>query len=229
MSDSNLRTNLLRDLKLNLVYSAIFLSFTIISVLFFDRPLVLFSHNHNLDNMLWLDHFTENSPQIICIVASYLILIKSDNLGRWQKIFLLTGVALLLILALYCKSELKCILGRNWSSYWLGVWSPSNSPYGSSYGFHFNLSSHWEGSMPSGHISFVGTLSLMLWYAFPAWRILIFMYLFLLICSLVALNHHFLGDCFAGLVLGSLINMIFILYYNLLLKFSEKKDTLLLY
>lgn len=207
-----------RDLKINSYVLCAFLLLTFLAITFVDQPLALWIHQNNLDQMLWLAHFTENSAQLFAIFAIILIAIGKDGFNLRQKFLLTVGIAVLLIVALYCKTELKYIFARNWPLYWLNIWAAASSPYGNSYGFHLNHVLQWQGSMPSGHTSFIGTLGFMLWYIYPNSRLTIAAYLIAVVLAIITLNYHFLGDCLAGFVIAALINMLFICYYHLVLK-----------
>lgn len=184
-----------------------------VAVLFLDQPLACYAHQFGLDKLLWLDHFTENSPQIIVVFGLYLITTQLNDYKWSDKLFLVIVMAIILIITLECKDLLKCLLGRNWPAFWLGIDNPSASPYANSYGFHVGFGSNWQGSMPSGHTSFIGGLSMMLWLLFPRVRKIIMVFCVALVIALIMLNHHYLGDCLAGFTLAAFMNQLFIVYY----------------
>lgn len=72
--------------------------------------------------------------------------------------------------------------------------------------------------MPSGHTSFIGGLSMMLWLLVPKARKYIIIFCTLLVIALVMLNHHYFGDCLAGFTLAALMNPLFIGYCFFLCK-----------
>ena len=203
---------LINELGINFLYCLLFLFLSFISIKFWDKNLASFMHAKQYLVFLKLSYFTEKSPQLIVVLSLIILAFFPIDKRYASKFFAIILGIVLLYLALKLKTELKCIFGRNWPLFWLGDWAASSSPYKNHYGINFNLNSHWAGSLPSGHATFVGLLSLMMVRLYPRLKMFFYVYTTILVVCLVVLNYHFLGDCLAGISLALLVNAVFIIF-----------------
>ena len=216
-------SNLNRQLKINLGYTVAFAGLSLLAIVFIDQRLALWVHYEQFDNILWLNQFTENSPYILGIPAALIMLFFPVKKSLKTKLQIILVSILLLIIADLIKSELKCLFARNWPLFWLGVWGAASSPFKNNYGINFSWTSHWQGSLPSGHTTFVTLLSIILAQLYPRLKPYLVAYGALLVVSLVSLNHHFLGDCLAGISLAFLVNSLFLYVQFLILKHTSSQ------
>lgn len=188
----------------------------IISINLIDRNLAYWLHVNGFDHFLVLNNFTQNSPQIIGLFSTVILLAIPIDKSYGRKIILVVVWLILLPVALKLKTELKCIFGRNWPLFWLGGWAANSSPFKNNYGINFNWNSSWAGTLPSGHATFISLVSLMMVRLYPRFVSYYVACTCILIICLVCLNYHFLGDCLAGVSLAFLVNSLFIVFLYLI-------------
>ena len=208
--------NLKSALLINFVYGLFFLALSIISINLIDKDLAYWLHVNSFDHFLVLNHFTQNSPQIIGLFSVVILLAIPIDKSYGRKIILVVVGLILLYVALKLKTELKCILGRNWPLFCLGEWAANSSPFKNNYGINFNWHSSWAGTLPSGHATFISLVSLMMVRLYPRFMRYYIAYTCILIICLVWLNYHFFGDCLAGVSLAFLVNSLFIVFQYLI-------------
>ena len=202
--------NLSRQLLNNLCYTGLALMLTLLAVNFVDWPLAVWVHQHKFDQFLVLNHFTQNSAMCVAVAGVLLVVFLPQRPSGVNRMFVFGCGSILLGVALLLKSWLKCILGRNWPLYCLKQWAIEASPFLDRFGLNLNLHSHWQGSMPSGHTTFITLLCLILIRIYPNLKIFLLSYVLLVCAALVCLNYHFLGDCLAGICLALVMHNFFL-------------------
>lgn len=210
-------------LLINFLYGLLFLALSIISINLIDKNLADWLHVNGFDHFLVLNHFTQNSPQIIGLFSVVILLIVPIDKSYGRKIILVVIGLIVLYVALKLKTELKCIFGRNWPLFCLGEWAANSSPFKNNYGINFNWHSSWAGTLPSGHATFISLVSLMMVRLYPRFMRYYIAYTCILIICLVWLNYHFLGDCLAGVSLAFLVNSLFIMFLYLMQHYGNRR------
>jgi membrane-associated phospholipid phosphatase len=189
----------------------IWLLLIIIAFLYLDRPLAEFAHDHLRDHFT-SSVFREQIFQWFTDIAATVEPLSVWGLGIIGVIALLTGrtspVARILIAAAVAaliadaaKGELKYIFGRPWPETWI-----DNNPsfiQDNVYGFFpFHGGAGWA-SFPSGHTTLVTAPLTVLWFGVPRLRWLAVLVPVLVMIGLIGLDYHFLSDCLAGVVVGT--------------------------
>ena len=173
---------------------------TCISVLYLDRPIALFIHNYGWDSrMIFLRIFTEYLPVFILLLLAICILLKV-GITFVTKIIVIVYFYITLYITMEIKTLLKLIFGR----YWPKTWIKNNLSLinNNVFGFDFWHGVGNMGSFPSGHTTLTTFCVVWLIYLHPNkkwWWIILGIFV---VISLIVLDYHFLGDCFAGLTLG---------------------------
>lgn len=187
---------------------ATFLSFlSLFSILFIDKPLALWVHSSGLDQFslqLGLGNVTEGFVKIIPILALVTVIMFRPIVSNLGRISILVYGFVLTIIALWIKSGLKMGFGR----YWVATWKNDNPSliHNGTFGFDwFHGDASYGSSFPSGHIVLMGVICTTLGFFYPKAKFLWCGLIAVMGVSLIALNYHFLGDCFAGLALTYLV------------------------
>ena len=197
----------------------------VLSVIFIDKPLALWIHSNHFDNLVFFEYITEDLPMVLSWAAVFLLIFvrPSVNIGnRWLYIVYLFWLTETTI---YVKQGLKGVFARYWPKTWIhgNLSLIGDNVYGFNWfgGFAFN-----GGAFPSGHTTLVGIICLSLAILYPQFARLWYFLIALIIFSLLMMDFHFLGDCFAGLALASLFaGFGFAFYQYLLRKFSKPENT----
>lgn len=174
----------------------------LVSILFIDKPLALYIHSHGFDSFLQLRMVTEGVPLTITIIAILFLFSKHYKTGVISSLFLVIYFYLTLKATLQVKVFLKVIFGRYWPKTWIN--NNLSLVHDGVYGFNWLHGFGNQGSFPSGHSTYVMFCCFWLIYFFPKLKPLWYLTLVIMVASLVTLDYHFLGDCFAGIGLGCL-------------------------
>ena len=108
---------------------------------------------------------------------------------------------LCLQLTLELKTGLKIIFGRYWPTTWIA--GNLSLIHDGIYGFHWWHGWGNQGGFPSGHTTYTLFCCTCLYLTLPRLKYLWLLLALLIPSCLIILNYHFLGDCLAGIGLGS--------------------------
>jgi membrane-associated phospholipid phosphatase len=115
----------------------------------------------------------------------------------------LLNIANSVTIAVFLKDALKVVFGRYWPATWINH-NPSLL-HDNAYGFHpFHVGTAFQ-SFPSGHTTVACAAMAALWLNFPRWRVVAILGALLVIVGLLANDYHFVGDCIAGVWLGTTV------------------------
>ncbi|MFN7094006.1 MAG: phosphatase PAP2 family protein [Burkholderiales bacterium] len=181
---------------------------TLFSVLMIDKPLALWIHFYHIDKWLILHHLSEQALIVVSIAYLIMLTFKSVDSDFGRRIWLILYIIIIVCLTLWFKTKLKIMLGRDWPSTWSG--SHQSLLQHEVYRFNLFQPGTWQGSLPSGHMTFASSTSVIMYLLYPQYKYIWFGCIGLLTASLVMLNYHFLGDCLAGIALGA-----FAAYYSM--------------
>ena len=205
--------NLEQILKIQLSATAIFALLALFSVICVDRNLTIMIHNYGMDAWMLrhgLRHITEGLP--LALPFAYLVLIsfKKPTIDVGYRMVYIIYLYSLTKFTILCKQELKILFGR----YWPSTWSHNNLSliHDGVYGFDWFHGTN--SSFPSGHSTFVAIICLSLALIYPRLRYWCYALIAVMVISLVTLNYHFLGDCFAGIALANLFAILGLILYR---------------
>ncbi|MGV3278116.1 phosphatase PAP2 family protein [Rickettsiales bacterium LUAb2] len=173
---------------------------SIISIFFVDARLAIFIHKIKLDQLLFLRFITEGFPIYLPIIYIILLFCLRKKIVFGNLLILIVFVIGLTYLSEVVHDILKIIFGR----YWPSTWKNNNLSLLHDNVFGFNWFHGWNSSYPSGHTLFVVVTTFCMWIIYKPLKYLWLAIMLVMVVSLVALNYHFLGDCFAGAALGVL-------------------------
>jgi membrane-associated phospholipid phosphatase len=198
--------------------SFIFTITAIISIAFIDKPLAIYIHIVQLDNIKQLRLLSEYMPIIIMAIC----LLSIINYYRNKKLNL--ALSLIYIYAglhsvLTIKTGFKILFGRYWPKTWINhnLSLIDNNVFGFNWLHGFGN----QGSFPSGHSTYIAYCITWLFIYYPKQRYLWISIATLGIAPQVILDYHFFGDCMMGIALGiffaTLIIIIWQKYIELIL------------
>ncbi len=198
-----------------------FLGLSILSILFIDKPLAIFIHNHGFDQLMYFRFITENLSIIYEITAILLILISSFEKHLLSKLGFTVYCILIILVTASIKTKFKIYLGREWVKTWSKA--PISLINDNIYGFYGRHPNNWQGSYPSGHTSLVSVISFILLIIYPKYKYIWISLILVIIAALIILDFHFLGDCLAGIALGGIMSYYLIgIYIFLRNKFKSE-------
>jgi membrane-associated phospholipid phosphatase len=222
---SLLSTNFFYYCKIGFYFSILSFGASIICIKFIDKPLTLYIYTythspHFNQHLLQIANYVTEYASIIFIGIYLWVWIKKLNLKLSARISSFIYLSLISFITLWIKNKLKLTLGRNWPQNWAESGPNGSLINNNKFGFNFSTSNQWVGSCPSGHITFLSMSIIsihLLFYnnGYPLKTISHMATILIMItmtACLVILNYHYLGDCLAGLTLGS-----FISYYGIAL------------
>lgn len=175
---------------------------------FVDRPVAWFVHDHLIPQN---DHFlkyVQEPPGWFDWLAPLVIvglMIRRAGGPFTHLEWALLAAALNLIVTLNFKDNLKFVFGRYWPDTWINH-NPSFIDTGA-YGFNPFHDGVNYASFPSGHTARIVSVMAVFWFAFPKGRWLWITLAMAVMIALVGMNYHFVGDCLAGAVLGTITAM----------------------
>lgn len=201
------------QVKFNLFAVLILWLAAIPAVLWLDRPLALWVHASALDSHLWVRQITEGLPKVLPAVVIVLLALPLLLRRKWWSA-LVSAVYFyaMLKLTMEIKTGLKIIFGRYWTKTWIN--HNLSLIHDNVFGFNWWHGFGNQGCFPSGHSTFTAFCCLWLIYAQPRYKYLWLAILVLMPVCLIALDYHFLGDCLAGLGLGTLCALTSYLLYS---------------
>jgi len=171
-------------------------------VLYVDRPVSLYIHEHLYGNRYWAQ-LTSSLPDTLLVMvvvisaASFI-----DYCFRKQKhvldthTLLMRHIALSVPISYVVKVVLKILFGRVETRYWL--------KHQHLYEFHWFHSCGNFSGFPSGHMIVFATLFAAIARYHPPHSVLCHSLLGVLAILLVATNYHFVGDVIYGAYIGFL-------------------------
>lgn len=187
------------------VFCIFFLFASILSVWFIDEKLTFFINSLNLPASKLLHFITEISPRYIILLEVLLLgsLAFKSTLRKTLGLFLL--YAIVVALSDVIKTELKIILARNWPNVYTNDGIHGSLIGNNLYGFHFFEPGRWQGSYPSGHITFISSSSMIMSMLFKRYRYIFLALIPIMMIAILLQNYHFLGDCLSGIGLGTFV------------------------
>lgn len=200
-------------LKKELISTAIFVVLTIFSVLFFDKSLAIFIHHHGIDEWAHnygLRHLVNGLPIILPIYYLVLISFKKPSIDLGYRFLYVLYLYGLINFTIACKQALKIVFGR----YWPQTWIHNNLSLIHDGVYGFNWFHGINSAFPSGHSTFVAIIAISLSLIYPRMRIWLYAMISIMVISLVLLNYHYLGDCFAGIALANLFAILGLVFYR---------------
>jgi membrane-associated phospholipid phosphatase len=174
----------------------------VVAYFFIDLPVFCLIRESGLDHCFVLKWLTR-PPEVFFALSPFVLLI--GLLRRWfgpwnrlEKVAVAGAIATLL--AALATQLLKIVFGR--AGPILVTANDCSSLLCGIYGFYpFQLSpSYW--ALPSGHTACTLSLTCVLGAAIPKWRLLWLSISVIVPVMLVVLNHHYVGDVFAGAFIG---------------------------
>ena len=183
-----------------LLVSLILCSLSALSILFIDRNLALAVHNSGLDSNLWLRKLTEGLPVFLLVMLVTVPLLTKWQRGKLSALLLSAYVYLGLKLTMEIKTGLKTIFGRYWTKTWIN--HNLSLIHDGVYGFNWWHGFGNQGCFPSGHSTYTAFCCFWLYILQPRYKILWLILLVIMPLGLIALDYHYLGDCFTGVALG---------------------------
>jgi membrane-associated phospholipid phosphatase len=182
----------------------------VVSILWVDRPVASFAHNHFRylvrEPVAELSHFP-NPLFILALILSVILMLRII-FGRslsWHQANIFV-CSLGVVITEETKSILKFIFGRTWPETWV-----DNNPSfirDDVYGFHFMHGGIAYQSFPSGHMAAACTVIAVVWIRYPQFRQLCVVAGLLVGMGLVGGNYHFLSDVVVGAFVGLSIGWI---------------------
>lgn len=189
----------------------------LMSICFWDQPIVWFFVEQNTRQYTWLLHPLQALPEHFVMLLPILIVVSSLSLCA-HKIFENKALgffwcqpqaiayflqfslhsSLLLLIGLGLKTGLKFVFARTWPDTFKAD-NPSLVNDGV-YGFFWFESGVWYQAFPSGHTISAAVFALLLAAYYPLLRFLALVFVLVVGGSLIALYYHFLADVLAGLL-----------------------------
>jgi membrane-associated phospholipid phosphatase len=169
-----------------LIWLAVTVALVTVAYFFVDQPVMSFFRGYGLDHYGPLKWLTR-PPEAFVLLSPVILL--AGLLRRWfspwtqaEKVAVAAAVSTLL--TALAALLLKMMFGR------------------SSDGFHpFHLGAgYW--AFPSGHTACTLSVTAVAQVAVPTWRLCWWLLAGIVAATLVALNHHFVGDILAGAFVG---------------------------
>jgi membrane-associated phospholipid phosphatase len=184
------------------------LALVVLSYFFLDRPLAELVHSHlqGVQPFVWLTRISEplRPLALIALVVISIRLLFGHGLGGIGRSVLLASLAL--VVASVFTRDLKDAFGRTWPLTWVN----NNPSYFKDGVFGFSPFHGGPGyaAFPSGHMTAISAVAIVLWYAWPQLR-----WLSVLACALVAIgligaNYHWLSDVIAGAMVGGTVGAV---------------------
>ena len=191
--------------------SLVFLSTVVLSLIcyyFLDKPIAYwFAHHQPVPhNLLLFFTYIPKAFDVVAALAVFVVHIFSWVIGRVPTLlYNLTLTSITLVITDFWTEWSKFLFGR----YWPLTWTVDHNPsliHTNDYGFHF-LASKTEAfqAFPSAHTALTIASVTFLALRYPILKIPAIVICIVVPLSLVALNHHFLGDTIAGAGLGWMI------------------------
>ena len=170
-----------------------------------DRSVAFFVHRHHIDEINFFRWLTYPPPELQTwspLLLTLLLVRRAwGPLLHWQKVLLVACLSLIV------ADQFRVCLGDVCGRYWPETWrrdNPSLIDTGT-YGFHPFQRGDDLGSFPSGHAARILSFGMVWLIAIPASRVILAVFTFPMLISLVAMNYHFVGDVIAGSVLGGIV------------------------
>lgn len=204
-------------LKHSIILFLLFSLLTLLSVFFVDKDLALLINKHHIDlfaEKYYLRYLSEGLPIILPLFYIVFIIMAEPERELGNKIWFVIYLVILTKIVLYIKYLLKILFGRYWIKSWIGnnLSLLKNGVFGFNW-FHGYAN---YGSFPSGHTTFVTVTVLSLLIVYPRFFWLWISFILIIVLDLIALDYHFLGDCFAALAISSLFSYLgFFIYQSI--------------
>lgn len=178
---------------------AVFLTLSIIGILFIDKPITIFMHDHYFDTYTQLRILTEFTPPAALFIAFVGVVIHYFK-DKIKLVIYFMYIYVGLEITLMLKTGLKIVAGRYWPKTWINhnLSLIDNNVYG----FNWLHGYGNQGSFPSGHSTY--TVYCMTWFILlmPKYRYLGIMVCVIGIAPQIILDYHFFGDCMVGISFG---------------------------
>lgn len=190
---------------------------TCLAYLFVDKPLALWIYNHPIQKNTLIVGVTylPNLFVYLSVATVFGIFICSQltisKLKQAKLPAVIITIAFSAYLAVVLTKALKFIFGRIGPTHWISQHFNPDS-YGF-FPFHGYLATYQD--FPSGHATTAFAIVSVMYWAYPKFR---WAYLLVGLCIIVSLlftQSHFLADCLAGIVLGSIIGYLTARFFEL--------------
>lgn len=210
-------------LRHSVLLFSLFSLLTFLAVLFVDKDLAILINNYHIDliaEKYYLRYLSEGLPIILPLFYILFIMMAEPERELGNKIWFVIYLVILTKIVLYVKYLLKIAFGRYWIKSWIG--NNLSLLKDGAFGFNWFHGYANHGSFPSGHTTFVTITALSLLIVYPRFFWLWIGLILVIILDLIALNYHFLGDCFAALAISSLFSYLgFFTYQSIYAKITN--------
>ena len=178
------------------------LSFTVFSVMFLDRNIATWMHQHSHASYIFKP--LSQMPLLFEILSAMVIISCVTPKGRKHYSTLALSLGITLILATIFRVGAKFIFGRTWPETWIHTDTGSNPSWinDAVEGFHPFAEGLAYNSFPSGHALFTYALVSVFWWRFPQLKVVWIMAMLGAVAGQIGQNYHYLGDLIAGATLG---------------------------
>lgn len=177
--------------------------FSLISVVWFDKPTALLVHDIFGGRQISADLIDSRILSVPLVTTSIFVIfgllaIMGRQFSIFEKTIVLCDISTLAADAV--KNQLKFVFGRTWPD----SWGPHilSLVHDNVYGFHFFQSGGSFESFPSGHATVVAAVMSVLWIVFPKPRPLYAICIGVTDIGLVLMNLHFISDVVFGTFVG---------------------------
>jgi len=176
-----------------------------VSFQWLDRPIAFLVHRQGERPQVlgWLTLTPD--PLIPLALVSFIALslwtLSGRILVKWQWVLLICSISV--IVAEAVKTQLKFIFGRTWPDTWIDN-NPSLIRDGV-YGFNPFHGGGGYASFPSGHMTALCAVLVVLWMGYPKLRAIYLLLAVIVAAALVGEDYHFLSDVIAGVFVGASI------------------------
>ena len=180
------------------------LSCTVFSVMFLDRGIATWMHQHSHASYIFKP--LSQMPLLFEILSGCFIVSCITAKGRQYFASFALMLTTCLILASVIRVSAKFIFGRSWPETWIHNSSGSNPSWISDgiEAFHPFAEGLAYNSFPSGHALFTFALVSVFWWRFPSLKLLWVLAMLGAVIGQLGQNYHYLGDLIAGATLGVL-------------------------
>jgi membrane-associated phospholipid phosphatase len=183
---------------------------------FIDKPVAFWVYQHQLSQYRFLKWFT-HIPEFFYSLTLFVYLFFIVQFAYHKRNYfseVMLAMANSIVIATLFKTILKVIFGR----YWPLTWKYNNLSLikNNAYGFNFFKGfTTANNAFPSGHTAVIVAAISVLWIAYPRWRWLYSLLVFITVIGMLGMNYHFVGDVIGGAFLGALVGYYVVIVSNL--------------
>jgi membrane-associated phospholipid phosphatase len=199
--------------------------FSLISVLWFDKPTALLVHDIFGGRQISTALADSRILSVPLVTASIFVIfgllaIMGREFSIFENAIVLCDISILAADAV--KNQLKFVFGRTWPD----SWGPHilSLVHDNVYGFHFFQSGGSFESFPSGHATVVASVMSVLWIVFPKQRALYAICIGATDIGLVLMNLHFISDVTFGTFVGFSVGLFTVSLVAIGARFGSKAN-----